>query len=106
MKILSNENIIKCDSKYMEIEIENALSFLLIDNIIKVSVITSNKGPVEDDMGLAIKFHDEVYVLMSEHPLYNNFLFEELGKVIELDFQAITDAASSCDNAEFIVYEK
>lgn len=104
MIILSNIDLISCDSKSIKIEINSATTEIVISSVDKISIFTTDKGPFNDDMALAIFALNNVYLIKSEHPLYQHLLFEEIGKALALDYQAIINASSNCSNAEFIIF--
>lgn len=105
MIIFKNTDSIKCNKEHISIIINGELIKFALSEINKVSVLTTDKGPFEDDVALAIFFNREVYILKSEHPMYSGFVFDELGKVVSLDYQEIINASTCTENAEFILYK-
>ena len=77
-----------------------------IDDINKLAILTTDRGPFEDDVALTISTKENIFVIPSEHPLYENFLFDEISKKIVIDYQKIIDASSCTENAEFILFLK
>ena len=72
-----------------------------------VMIITSDLGPFYDDMCLAVKIDAETAVfIMSGHALYEKFLFDELGKLVNIDYQAIIQASSCTENKIFMLYQR
>lgn len=58
-------------------------------------------------MCLAIRIDESTAIfIMSEHKLFNNFLFEQLEKSLPLDHQSIIDASLCKENHIFLLYEK
>ncbi len=69
--------------------------------------LTTDLGPFYDDMGLAVDVgNDEVIFIMSEHRCYKSFLFDQIGKVLPIDYQKIIDASSCTENRVFEIYRK
>lgn len=78
-----------------------------IENIAEVITITSDIGPFYDDMTLAMRADDgTAFFVMSEHRDYDSFLFDQLGKEFELDYQPIIAASQSIENKIFILYKR
>ena len=78
-----------------------------VSEIEAVMIITTNMGPVNDDECLAIRIDNETAVfIMSSHPMFDTFLFEQLGKTITLDYDNIISAASCTENKVFPIYNK
>lgn len=72
-----------------------------------VLIITSDMGPFYDDMCLAIRVDEETAIfIMSEHPSYKAFLFDQLGKEISLNYEKIIEASICTDNNVFVLYKK
>lgn len=73
----------------------------------KIVLFTTDSGPFDDDMGLAIDVgNNDVILIMSEHECYMPFLFDQVGKVLPIDFQKIVDASACTENSAFVIYEK
>ena len=78
-----------------------------LDVIEKIVMLTTDLGPFYDDMGLAIDVGNETAVfIMSEHECFQPFLFEQIGKVLPIDFQKVIDASMCKDNNVFEIYRK
>lgn len=72
-----------------------------------IMMITSDMGPFYDDMCLAIRIDaDTAIFIMSGHPLFKKFLFDELGKLVETDYQAIIQSSTCIENNIFILYKR
>lgn len=70
-------------------------------------IITTDKGPFYDDMCLAIRIDSQTAIfVMSEHPQYSGFLFDELKTLIEVDYSKVIEASSCVDNNIFFVYKR
>lgn len=70
-------------------------------------IITTDKGPFYDDMCLAIRIDSETAVfVMSEHPQYSGFLFDELKTLIEIDYGKVIEASSCTENNIFFIYKR
>ncbi len=78
-----------------------------VSEIEEVVLITSDLGPIYDDMCLAIRIDKETAIfIMSEHELYKSFLFDQLGKTIALDYEKIIQASMCIENNVFVIYKK
>ena len=78
-----------------------------LDRVEKIVILTTDMGPFFDDMGLAIDVgNNDVIFIMSSHRCYQKFLFDQIGKVLPLDYQKIIDASSCTENKVFELYVK
>ena len=71
-----------------------------------IFLVTNDEGPVCDDLYMKIDAESAEIIIMSEHECFWPFLFEQLGKALELDYQKIIEAQFSVDNKEFEIYRK
>ena len=70
-------------------------------------IITTDKGPFYDDMCLAVRIDSETAMfVMSEHPQYGGFLFDELKTLIEIDYGKVIEASSCTKNKIFFLYQR
>lgn len=70
-------------------------------------ILTTDLGPFYDDMGLALRIDSETAVfIMSSHPDYKNFLFDEFGKTVAIDYNEIIKASTCTENKIFVIYKK
>lgn len=78
-----------------------------VSQIEKALILTTDMGPFYDDVCLAIEVgNEDVIFIMSEHPSYQPFLFDQLGKTITIDYKKIIDASICTDNQVFEIYKK
>lgn len=78
-----------------------------LSSVNKIDLLTTDLGPLHDDMGLAIDVgNSDVIFIMSEHRCFSPFLFDQVGKSLPIDFQKIIDASTCTDNGVFEIYEK
>ena len=76
-----------------------------LNDLQKLSILTTDQGPVSDDVAMALFVNDDVIVLPSEHACYQEF-YDSLSKRINYDYGKVIEAMSCAKNAEFIVWEK
>lgn len=70
-------------------------------------IITTDKGPFYDDMCLALRIDSETAVfVMSEHPQYSGFLFDELKTLIKIDYGKVIEASTCTENNIFFIYKR
>lgn len=95
------------DGKTLTVDaIETGIYKLNLDDIKKISVITTDQGPFIEDMFVYIEIPDNnFFVVESEMPEFN-FLFTVFESIGGFDYDKFIKATSSTDNAEFICYEK
>lgn len=78
-----------------------------LSSVMRMVVFTTDSGPLQDDMGLAIEVENgDVIMIMSEHKCFSPFLFEQIGKALPVDYQGIIDASASTSNGVFEIYVK
>lgn len=96
LEVVSGKICASADGKRYEYEVQK---------IEEVLIITSDMGPFYDDMCLAIRVDKETAIfIMSEHPSYKCFLFDQLGKELSLDYNKIIEASVSVENKVFVIY--
>lgn len=108
MKLTLNNNDTICvrDGKVDVIFENNEYSFTK-EEIEAVMIITTDKGPFYDDMCLVIRIDKETAIfVMSGHPRYERFLFDELTTLIEIDHGKIIEASVCMENNIFFIYKK
>lgn len=70
-------------------------------------IITTDKGPFYDDMCLAIRIDAKTAIfVMSEHPQYSEFLFDELKRLIPIDYGKAIEASTCTENNIFFLYKR
>ena len=78
-----------------------------LSSINKIVLFTTDSGPIHDDMGLAIDVgNNDVLFIMSEHKCFRPFLFDQIGKVLPIDFQKVIDASVCTEKRVFEIYVK
>ena len=78
-----------------------------LEKVEKIVLLTTDLGPFYDDMGLAIDVgNDTAIFIMSEHKCFNDFLFEQIGKVLSIDYQKVIEASSCIERNVFEIYRK
>ena len=77
-----------------------------IADIVKIAILTTDKGPFVCDVFLLVAMKDCFIVLPSEHSLYEKFLFGDIAGNISIDYHKIIEASSCAENAEFVLYSK
>lgn len=108
IRIENDDKIFNKDNR-IEVYAQNEKYSFDSSEIEEIHIITTDMGPFYDDMCLAIRFRreeDVVVFMMSEHPLYRHFLFDELKHIVSLNFQAIIDASACTENKLFLIYKR
>ena len=107
IKIESNSDKLYIDNENIIAEVLGEKYTFKITDIDLVMIITNDLGPFYDDMCLAICINQNTVIfIMSEHPLYQTFLFDQLGKSIELNYDNVIKASTCTDNNTFLLYKK
>lgn len=108
MKLTLNNSDTICvrDGKIAVVFEDREYSFAK-EEIEEAMIITTDKGPFYDDMCLALRIDSETAVfVMSEHPQYSGFLFDELKTLIEIDYGKVIEASSCTENNIFFIYKR
>lgn len=106
LTLCSSDTIRVKDGK-VAVVFENKEYSFAKEEIEAAMLITTDKGPFYDDMCLALRIDSETAVLvMSEHPQYDSFLFDELKTLIKLDYGKVTEASACTENNIFFLYER
>lgn len=78
-----------------------------LESIEKIVLLTTDLGPFYDDMGLAIDVGNNTAIfIMSEHKCFQDFLFEQIGKALPIDYQKVIEASSCIEQNVFEIYRK
>lgn len=81
--------------------------FFDISEVEELLIITNDLGPLYDDMCLAVRINAETAIfIMSEHPCYTTFLFDGLGKALDIDYNVMIKASTCIENNVFLIYER
>lgn len=78
-----------------------------IGDLEEAIILTTDVGPLYDDMALAFRMKDGTAVfILSGHRDYEAFLFDQLGKAVQIDYEAIIQASACTENKIFIIYKQ
>lgn len=109
MKVLiqTNEDRLFLENGIIKAVADGTEHSFLLNELAEAVILTTDVGPFYDDMGLALRMNDGTAVfIMSEHRDYENFLFKELGKNVEIDYEAIIQASACTENKIFRIYKR
>lgn len=108
MKLTLNNSDTVCvkDGK-IAVFFENKEYSFAKEEIEAAMIITTDKGPFYDDMCLALRIDSETAVfVMSEHPCYKAFLFDELKTLVKVDYSKVIEASTCTENNIFFLYRR
>jgi len=78
-----------------------------VSSIQTILIVTTDQGPFLADTVMAIALDNyTVIFMMSEHECYAPFLFDQIGKVLTIDYQKAIEAASCTENNTFVIYSR
>lgn len=104
---LNNEDTVCVKNGRVEVVFKGERYFFTKEDIEEVMMITTDKGPLYDDMCLAIRIDSETAIfVMSEHPQFRVFLFDELKTLVEVDHNEVINAAMCIENNIFSLYKR
>ena len=76
-----------------------------IDTLKEIAIITTDKGPLLDDVALAFFFQETVLILPSEHKCYKQ-VYNAISDSMPLDYEKVIKAMSCAENAVFSIWKK
>ena len=86
---------------------DGAEYFFELSEVEELLIITNDLGPLYDDMCLAVRINAETAIfIMSGHPCYTPFLFDGLGKVLNIDYNVMIKASTCIENDVFPIYKR
>lgn len=104
---LSSQDTICVKDDKISVIFENSEYAFAKEEIEAAMIITTDKGPWYDDMCLALRIDSETAIfVMSEHPQYSSFLFDELKTLIKIDYGKAIEASSCMENKIFLLYQR
>lgn len=107
IKVETNDDSLYLINNEIHAMVDNCEYVFMIDSVEKLVILTTDVGPFYDDMGLAIDVGNNTAIfIMSEHRCYKKFLFDEIAKVLPIDYQKIIEASTCIDNKVFEIYKK
>lgn len=107
IRVETNEDSLAIVNNEIQVTVGNITSTYSLESVEKIVLLTTDMGPLYDDMGLAIDVgQDTAIFIMSEHRCYKEFLFDQLGKILPIDYQKIIEASTCIENNVFEIYKK
>ena len=103
--IKNNEDSIILEDSIIHAVSDNKEYICELSSIHEMDLLTTDLGPFADDMCLAI-FTDTniIFFVLSEHRSFKPFLFDQIGKVLPIDYQKIIDASTCTKKNIFEIY--
>lgn len=107
IRVETNEDTLTLIDNCIIAKVDNVEYSYNLDEVEKIVLLTTDMGPFYDDMGLAVDVgNDTAIFIMSEHRCYKEFLFDQIGKNLPIDYQKIIDASICTDNNMFVIYKR
>ncbi len=103
--INNNEDSIILEGNKIHAIADNKEYICELSSINEIDLLTTDSGPFADDMCLAV-FADNniVFLVMSEHRCFKSFLFDQIGRVLPIDYQKIIDASTCTKKNIFEIF--
>lgn len=76
------------------------------NDITKISILTTDKGPFEDDVFLCLYGSEDKEIMIPSESHWYSPIYDHVSKFNGFDFDRVIQAMSSTDNNEFICWEK
>lgn len=106
IKVLDGDSLSVTNGRILAVVNDEEFSFAPSE-VEQLLIITTDLGPLEDDMCLAIRIDSETAIfIMSAHPCYKSFLFDELPMIIGVDYEQIIKASQCIERAVFPIYNR
>lgn len=103
--IKNNEDSIILEGCKIHIIADNTEHTCELSSINEIDLLTTDLGPFVDDMCLAIFTDNNIVIfVLSEHRCFRSFLFDQIGKVLPIDYQKIIDASTCTKKKIFEIY--
>ena len=107
IRVETNEDSLAIVNNEIKVTVGNVTFTYSLESVEKIVLLTTDMGPIYDDMGLAIDVgQDTAIFIMSEHRCYKEFLFDQLGKILPIDYQKIIEASTCIENNVFEIYKR
>lgn len=107
LKIEKDADTLCVVDKDIEAVVENQKYVFNKDDIDAVFMITADLGLLYDNMCLAIRINAETAIyIMSEHPLFKKFLFDELTTIIDIDHDKMMKVTTCTETKIFVMYKR
>jgi hypothetical protein len=106
MKASIKSIVAKANDKlsYVDKTIMMANTAIKLDKLLKITLFTTDKGPVFDDMALFLVQSDNLIVVPSEHPDFMDTI-TQLNKDFPINYQKVIEAQSGSRNQEFVLWK-
>ena len=107
IRVETNEDELYLINSDIHAIVENTDYMYKLDDVIEIVILTTDVGPMYDDMGLAVNVgNDTAIFIMSEHRCYKDFLFNQIAKVFPIDYEKIIEASTCIENRVFPIYKR
>ena len=104
---LSNEDNVQISSREINISTPDDSYQFQTDQLMEISILKTDSGPKVDDKGLVLFMNNnDTFIIMSENPLYQKLIFEEMRWVFDLDFSSVLAASFSKGKGKFDLYRQ
>ena len=75
------------------------------DQLMEVSILTTDSGPKVDDTGLVLFMdNDDAFIIMSENPLYRKLIFQDMRELVDIDYSSVLAASFATERGMFERY--
>lgn len=89
---------------YIDKTIKIANEKINLEELLKITLVTTDKGPAIDDMALLLVQSDGLVIVPSEHPDFMNTIMQ-LNKDFPINYQKVIDAQSCTQNQVFVLWQ-
>lgn len=98
---------VQINNREINIETLNDCYRFRTDQLIEICILKTDSGPKVDDQGLVLSMNNhDTFIIMSENPLYQRLIFEEMRWVFDLDFRNVLASSFSKGKGKFDLYRQ
>ena len=90
----------------IEITVDGETAEYELNELKKVSVLTTQQRLLKTTVFLVLALRDEIYTMAMNHPDFQHILMEELGKHVSVNYNSIIEAMVNKTDRDFTVYER
>ena len=81
-------------------------AFVSLDDLLKLEIVTNNRGPAEDDVFWVLTHRGGDPVAIPASAKGSDLLFDAFAALKGVDFEEAVRAMGSTDNARFLIWER
>ncbi len=106
MLLVNHNNSLYFNDSHLIIEFKDETFIYQLEEINKISILTTAKRVANDRVFLTFDVKDNVYLLPLKHPEFEDVLFNQLKPYFEIDYADVSMAILNNTDKEFVLFKK